>query len=61
MIDSVMAESKSAGSKSEYSIYVKGLIHRFRGEIHESLELFKTCHLLDPNNVTYMKQIARCL
>ena len=26
-----------------------------KGEIHDSLELFKTCHLLNPNSVEYLK------
>lgn len=47
--------------RSEYAIYLKALILRIRGNIHESLELFKKCHLLNPSNVDYLKQFGRSL
>ena len=40
---------------------MKALILRIKGNIHESLELFKKCHLLDPKNVEYIKQFGRSL
>ena len=55
-----LLEDKS-GDKSEYAIYLKALILRIKGSIHESLELFKKCHLLNPNNIEYLKQFGRSL
>ena len=49
------------GDKSEYAIYLKALILRIKGSIHDSLELFKKCHLLNPNNIEYLKQFGRSL
>ena len=37
------------------------MILRIRGKIHESLEMFKKCHLLDPANIDYLKQFGRSL
>jgi len=36
--------------KSEYAMFIKALILRIKGNIHDSLELFKKCHLMDPMN-----------
>jgi len=47
--------------KSEYALYAKALILRIKGNIHESLELFKKCHLLNPTNIDYLKQFGRSL
>ena len=47
--------------KSEYALYLKALVLRIKGNIHESLELFKKCHLLNPSNVDYLKQFGRSL
>jgi Bardet-Biedl syndrome 4 protein len=55
-----LLEDKS-GDKSEYAIYLKALILRIKGSIHDSLELFKKCHLLNPNNIEYLKQFGRSL
>lgn len=57
-IDDLLEDSND---KSEYGLYVKALILRIQGDIHESLELFKKCHLLDPSNVDYLKQFGRSL
>jgi len=40
---------------------LKALILRIKGNIHESLELFKKCHLLNPTNADYLKQFGRSL
>ena len=40
---------------------MKALILRIKGNIHESLELFKKCHLLNPSNIEYLKQFGRSL
>ncbi len=58
IIDDMLLESKE---KSEYSLYAKALILRIKGNIHESLELFKKCHLLNPTNIDYLKQFGRSL
>lgn len=54
----MLHESKG---KSEYALYAKALILRVKGDIHESLELFKKCHLLNPSNSDYLKQFGRSL
>jgi len=56
-LDQLLEESERTadGERSEYALYLKALILRIKGEIHESLELFKKCHLLNPNNIEYLK------
>lgn len=49
------------GEKSEYALFLKALILRIKGDIHQSLDLFKKCHLLNPNNTDYLKQFGRSL
>ncbi|CAI2371147.1 unnamed protein product [Moneuplotes crassus] len=58
LIDDVLDSSKD---KSEYALFVKAMILRINGNIHESLEMFKKCHLLDPSNIDYLKQFGRSL
>ncbi|ELU12061.1 hypothetical protein CAPTEDRAFT_94608, partial [Capitella teleta] len=45
----------------EYAVYVQALILRQEGRIQESLELFQTCTLLNPQSVDNLKQVARSL
>ena len=52
IIDQILEESKG---RSEYALYAKALIYRVKGNIHESLELFKKCHLLNPTYIDYLK------
>lgn len=56
-VDELLEESE----KSEYALYLKALILRIKGNIHDSLDLFKKCHLLNPNNIEYLKQFGRSL
>jgi tetratricopeptide (TPR) repeat protein len=56
-VDELLQES----DKSEYALYLKALILRIKGNIHDSLDLFKKCHLLNPNNIEYLKQFGRSL
>jgi Bardet-Biedl syndrome 4 protein len=58
LIDELLHESKG---RSEYALYAKALILRVKGNIHESLELFKKCHLLNPTYIDYLKQFGRSL
>lgn len=58
IIEDVLHESKG---RSEYALYAKALILRVKGQIHESLELFKKCHLLNPTYLDYLKQFGRSL
>ena len=58
MIDVILDDSDG---RSEYAMYLKALILRIKGDIHESLELFKKCHLLNPINPDYLKQFGRSL
>ena len=37
------------------------MILRINGNIHESLEMFKKWHLLNPSNIDYLKQFGRSL
>jgi hypothetical protein len=48
----MLHESKG---RSEYALYAKALILRVKGEIHESLALFKKCHMLNPTYLDYLK------
>ncbi|XP_050412166.1 Bardet-Biedl syndrome 4 protein [Patella vulgata] len=50
-----------SGGMCEYAVYVQALIHRQEGKIQESLELFQTCTLLNPNSGENLKQVARSL
>jgi Bardet-Biedl syndrome 4 protein len=58
IIEEMLHESKG---RSEYALYAKALILRVKGSIHESLELFKKCHLLNPTYTDYLKQFGRSL
>lgn len=51
-IDAMLDDSSG---KSEYALYLKALILRIKGKIHESLELFKKCHMLNPSSPDYLK------
>ena len=51
----------NAKEKSEYALFVKAMILRINGNIHESLEMFKKWHLLNPSNIDYLKQFGRSL
>ena len=52
---------QDSDGRCEYATYLKALILRVQGNIHESLELFKKCHLLNPTNADYLKQFGRSL
>jgi len=58
-IDELLQEKD--GEKSEYALYLKALILRIKGNIHDSLDLFKKCNQLNPNNIEYLKQFAKSL
>ncbi|KAM9124699.1 BBSome complex member BBS4 isoform 2-T3 [Pangshura tecta] len=45
----------------EYAIYVQALILRLEGKIQESLGLFQTCSILNPQSADNLKQVARSL
>uniref|UniRef100_A0A8C0J8W7 Bardet-Biedl syndrome 4 n=1 Tax=Chelonoidis abingdonii TaxID=106734 RepID=A0A8C0J8W7_CHEAB len=45
----------------EYAVYVQALILRLEGKIQESLELFQTCSILNPQSADNLKQVARSL
>ena len=57
-VDLMLEESSG---RSEFANFLKALILRIKGNIHESLELFKKCHLLNPSNIEYLKQFGRSL
>ena len=58
IVDMMLEETNG---KHEFANYLKALILRIKGKIHESLELFKKCHMLNPNNADYLKQFGRSL
>jgi Bardet-Biedl syndrome 4 protein len=43
------------------SFKTKALIMRQEGRIHESLEFFQSCAVLNPSNILNLKQVARSL
>ena len=45
----------------EYALYVKALIKRLNGEIHDSLHLFQAAAMLNPHNSANLKQVGRSL
>ncbi|XP_061198095.1 Bardet-Biedl syndrome 4 protein-like [Saccostrea echinata] len=53
-----LAES---GGMCEYAVYTQALVLRQEGRIQESLELFQTCTLLNPQSADNLKQVARSL
>ncbi len=52
---------KDSDERSEFLLFMKGLIYRIEGNITESLETFKQCHILNPNNVACQKEVAKDL
>jgi len=46
---------------AEYPLFVKALIHRHRGKIQESLQLFQKATVLNPHNINNLKQVGRSL
>jgi len=58
MLDAIL---KSTEEKSEFLFFMKGLIYRIEGRIAESLEIFKQCHTLNPNDVSCQKEIGKAL
>ncbi|XP_067931941.1 Bardet-Biedl syndrome 4 protein-like isoform X1 [Watersipora subatra] len=52
---------KETGGMCEYAVYAKALIYRQWGRIQESLDLFQTCSILNPNSCDNLKQVARSL
>ncbi|BFZ13361.1 hypothetical protein BsWGS_16400 [Bradybaena similaris] len=57
----IREQLSEAGGMCEYAVYVQGLIMRLEGRIQESLDLFQTCALLNPQNPENLKQVARSL
>ncbi|CAM9235247.1 unnamed protein product, partial [Choristocarpus tenellus] len=52
---------RECNGQCEYPIYVKALIKRMEGRIHESLSLFQAATCLNPQNPSNLKQVGRCL
>eukprot|EP01006_Ploeotia_vitrea_P011736 TRINITY_DN31181_c0_g1_i1.p1 TRINITY_DN31181_c0_g1~~TRINITY_DN31181_c0_g1_i1.p1 ORF type:complete len:493 (-),score=270.15 TRINITY_DN31181_c0_g1_i1:37-1356(-) len=52
---------ESVNGQCEYAIYVKGLIKRQQGFVHESLQLFQQATVLNPLHVANLKQVGRSL
>lgn len=45
----------------EFGHYLEGLLHRKKGKVSESLKSIKLCHMIDPTNQVYVKELARTL
>mmetsp|Transcript_6204 Transcript_6204/g.21997 ORF Transcript_6204/g.21997 Transcript_6204/m.21997 type:complete len:398 (-) Transcript_6204:1045-2238(-) len=52
---------KKVDQLAEYPLFIKGLITRHQGKIHESLSLFQQAGQINPRNVETIKQISRSL
>ncbi|OMJ91149.1 hypothetical protein SteCoe_6315 [Stentor coeruleus] len=52
---------KETNNRNDVASYVKGLILRSRGEILQSLEIFKWSQKLNPVSMEIVKQVGRCL
>eukprot|EP00761_Pharyngomonas_kirbyi_P009489 gb/GECH01009505.1/.p1 GENE.gb/GECH01009505.1/~~gb/GECH01009505.1/.p1 ORF type:complete len:424 (+),score=102.03 gb/GECH01009505.1/:1-1272(+) len=52
---------KDSQGLCEYALFIKGLIQRHRGKIEESLSLFQTATVLNPQNISNLKQVGRSL
>ena len=52
---------KESNNRNNIACYIKGLILRSRGEISQSLEIFKWSQKLNPVSMEVIKQVGRCL
>ncbi|XP_028679264.2 Bardet-Biedl syndrome 4 protein isoform X1 [Erpetoichthys calabaricus] len=57
----IKEQLQEAQGTCEYAVYVQALIFRLEGKIQESLELFQTCAILNPQSSDNLKQVARSL
>ena len=57
----VEEQLREAGGLCEYALYVKALMKRAEGELHESLALFQAATMISPQNVSNLKQVGRAL
>ncbi|XP_036592174.1 Bardet-Biedl syndrome 4 protein isoform X4 [Trichosurus vulpecula] len=57
----IKEQLKETQGLCEYAIYVQALLYRLEGNIQESLELFQSCAVLNPQNADNLKQVARSL
>ncbi|ESL10756.1 hypothetical protein TRSC58_01505 [Trypanosoma rangeli SC58] len=55
------AQLQECGGVCEYALYVKGLLKRRTGELTESLNLFQTAVLINPQNPANQRQVAQTL
>ncbi|KAL0055485.1 hypothetical protein WJX82_001054 [Trebouxia sp. C0006] len=58
LVEVSLADSQGV---AEYALYIKALIHRQKGQLSESLQLFQQAAVVSPNNLTYHKQVGRTL
>ena len=52
---------RDASNRNDFASYVKGLIFRSTGKIHEALELFRWSQRLNPLSIDCLKQVGRSL
>lgn len=45
----------------EFGHFLQAIIHRKRGNLQESLKYIKLCHMIDQNNPTFIKELAKTL
>ena len=60
-LNMIETQTKNSVEKSEFLLFMKGLIYRIEGKIAESLETFKQCHVLNPSNVYCQKEVGKAL
>ncbi|CAM9913416.1 unnamed protein product [Discosporangium mesarthrocarpum] len=60
-LEMIEDQLKECNGMCEYPIYVKALIMRMEGRVHESLTLFQAATCLNPQNPGNLKQVGRCL
>jgi Bardet-Biedl syndrome 4 protein len=49
------------GIESQFSIYLRALIKRYKGEVNESLNLLRKCYNLNDSSISVMKEIGKSL
>lgn len=57
----IAEQLKETNGECEHAAYIQAMILRIEGEIQQSLQLFRSCHRINPHNPDNMKQIAKNL
>ena len=57
----ITKQSRENDFESQFSIFIKGLIKRYNGEISDSLDLLRKCYNFNEFNIEYLKEIGKNL